>query len=43
MKADFEREVKKIEEVQLYASRQPGLLQQMETFILVRLYQNVAK
>ncbi|XP_056451483.1 FH2 domain containing 3 isoform X2 [Gadus chalcogrammus] len=34
VKADFEREVKKIEEVQLYASRQPSLLQQMETFLL---------
>uniref|UniRef100_UPI003AAE7582 FH2 domain-containing protein 1-like n=1 Tax=Centroberyx gerrardi TaxID=166262 RepID=UPI003AAE7582 len=31
---DFEREVKKIKEVKLYASRQPGLLQQMETFLM---------
>ncbi|XP_042355407.1 FH2 domain containing 3 [Plectropomus leopardus] len=32
--ADFEREVKKIEEVKLYSSRQPGLLQQMEMFLM---------
>ncbi|XP_053187077.1 FH2 domain containing 3 [Scomber japonicus] len=32
--ADFEREVKKIKEMKLYTSRQPGLLQQMETFLL---------
>uniref|UniRef100_A0A3Q1ED89 FH2 domain containing 3 n=1 Tax=Acanthochromis polyacanthus TaxID=80966 RepID=A0A3Q1ED89_9TELE len=30
---DFEREVKKIKEVKLYFSRQPGLLQQLETFL----------
>lgn len=34
--ADFENEVKKVEEVKLYISRQPGLLQQMETFLLVK-------
>lgn len=33
---DFEREVKKVKEVKLYNSRQPGLLQQMETFFLVK-------
>lgn len=32
---DYEKEVKKIKEVKLYSSRQPGLLQQMETFLLV--------
>ncbi|XP_040907142.1 FH2 domain containing 3 [Toxotes jaculatrix] len=32
--ADFEREVKKINEVKLYSSRQPDLLQQMETFLM---------
>uniref|UniRef100_A0A4W6FUA2 FH2 domain containing 3 n=1 Tax=Lates calcarifer TaxID=8187 RepID=A0A4W6FUA2_LATCA len=31
---DFEREVKKIKEVKLYSSRQSGLLQQMETFLI---------
>uniref|UniRef100_A0A3Q3JWA6 FH2 domain-containing protein n=1 Tax=Monopterus albus TaxID=43700 RepID=A0A3Q3JWA6_MONAL len=31
---DFEREVKKIKEVKLYSSRQPDLLQQLETFLL---------
>ncbi|KAK5858561.1 hypothetical protein PBY51_002693 [Eleginops maclovinus] len=31
---DFERELKKVKEVKLYCSRQPGLLQQMETFLL---------
>ncbi|XP_060942315.1 FH2 domain containing 3, partial [Limanda limanda] len=31
---DFEREVKKIKEVKLYSSRQPGLVQQMETFFM---------
>lgn len=34
--ADFEKEVKKIKEVKLYSSRQPGLLQQMETFLMVK-------
>lgn len=34
--ADFEKEVKKVKEVKLYSSRQPGLLQQMETFLLVK-------
>ena len=34
--ADFEKEVKKIKEVKLYSSRRPGLLQQMETFLLVK-------
>lgn len=33
--ADFEKEIKKIEEVKLYSGRQPGLLQQMETFLMV--------
>uniref|UniRef100_A0A3Q4B6J0 FH2 domain-containing protein n=1 Tax=Mola mola TaxID=94237 RepID=A0A3Q4B6J0_MOLML len=33
--ADFEKEVKKVKEVKLYSSRQPGLLQQMETFLLM--------
>lgn len=32
---DFEREVKRIKEVKLYSSRQPGILQQMETFLMV--------
>uniref|UniRef100_A0A3B4YGJ5 FH2 domain containing 3 n=1 Tax=Seriola lalandi dorsalis TaxID=1841481 RepID=A0A3B4YGJ5_SERLL len=32
--ADFEREVKKIKEVKLYSSTQPGFLQQMETFLM---------
>ncbi|XP_031728527.1 FH2 domain containing 3 [Anarrhichthys ocellatus] len=32
--ADFEREVKKVKEVKLYSSRQPGLIQQMETFLV---------
>ncbi|XP_033496666.2 FH2 domain containing 3 [Epinephelus lanceolatus] len=32
--ADFEREVKRIKEVKLFSSRQPGLLQQMETFLM---------
>lgn len=36
--ADFEREVKKIKEMKLYTSRQPGFLQQMETFLLVRFF-----
>ncbi|KAI4813947.1 hypothetical protein KUCAC02_003165 [Chaenocephalus aceratus] len=31
---DFERQLKKVKEVKLYCSRQPGLLQQMETFLL---------
>uniref|UniRef100_A0A3Q3LZY7 FH2 domain containing 3 n=1 Tax=Mastacembelus armatus TaxID=205130 RepID=A0A3Q3LZY7_9TELE len=31
---DFEREVKKIKEAKLYSSRHPGLLQQLETFLL---------
>ncbi|XP_070774203.1 FH2 domain containing 3 [Enoplosus armatus] len=31
---DFEREVKKIKEVKLYSSRQPGLFKQMETFLM---------
>ncbi|XP_070700031.1 FH2 domain containing 3 [Pempheris klunzingeri] len=31
---EFEREVKKIKEVKLYCSRQPGLLQQMDTFLM---------
>uniref|UniRef100_A0A673B689 FH2 domain containing 3 n=1 Tax=Sphaeramia orbicularis TaxID=375764 RepID=A0A673B689_9TELE len=30
---EFEREVKKIKEVKLYSSREPDLLQQMETFL----------
>lgn len=34
---DFQKEVKKIKEVKLYSSRQPGLLQQMETFLVVKL------
>uniref|UniRef100_A0A3B5BBZ9 FH2 domain-containing protein 1-like n=1 Tax=Stegastes partitus TaxID=144197 RepID=A0A3B5BBZ9_9TELE len=34
---DFEREVKKIKEVKLYSSRQPGLLKQMETFLLAKI------
>uniref|UniRef100_A0A3P8TXK8 FH2 domain containing 3 n=1 Tax=Amphiprion percula TaxID=161767 RepID=A0A3P8TXK8_AMPPE len=34
---DFEREVKKIKEVKLYSSRQPGLLQQLETFLMARI------
>lgn len=33
---DFEKEIKKIEEVKLYSGRQPGLLQQMETFLMVK-------
>ncbi|XP_078122681.1 FH2 domain containing 3 isoform X1 [Sander vitreus] len=32
--ADFEREAKKVKEVKLFSSKQPGLLQQMETFFL---------
>uniref|UniRef100_A0A7N6AS63 FH2 domain-containing protein n=1 Tax=Anabas testudineus TaxID=64144 RepID=A0A7N6AS63_ANATE len=32
--ADFEREIKKIKEVNIYSSRHPGLLQQLETFLL---------
>ncbi|KAM8897963.1 LOW QUALITY PROTEIN: FH2 domain containing 3 [Spinachia spinachia] len=32
--ADYEREIKKVKEVKLYSSRQPDLLQQMETFLL---------
>ncbi|KAK7925949.1 hypothetical protein WMY93_008259 [Mugilogobius chulae] len=32
--AEFEREVKKIKEVKLYASRQSDLFQQMETFLI---------
>ncbi|KAM9332382.1 FH2 domain containing 3 isoform 2-T3 [Pholidichthys leucotaenia] len=32
--SDFEREVKKVKEVKLYSSRHPGLVQQMETFLL---------
>uniref|UniRef100_A0A665V5J6 FH2 domain containing 3 n=1 Tax=Echeneis naucrates TaxID=173247 RepID=A0A665V5J6_ECHNA len=32
--ADFEKEVKKIKEVRLYSSRQPAILQQMETFLM---------
>uniref|UniRef100_A0A3B4H9Y4 FH2 domain-containing protein 1-like n=1 Tax=Pundamilia nyererei TaxID=303518 RepID=A0A3B4H9Y4_9CICH len=32
--SDFEREVKKIKEVKLYSSRHPGLIQQMETFLI---------
>uniref|UniRef100_A0A669EWV6 FH2 domain containing 3 n=1 Tax=Oreochromis niloticus TaxID=8128 RepID=A0A669EWV6_ORENI len=32
--SDFEREVKKIKEVKLYSSRHPGLVQQMETFLI---------
>lgn len=32
--AEFEREVKKIKEVKLYASRQPDLFEQMETFLI---------
>lgn len=36
MIADFEREVKKIKEVKLYSSRQPGLLKQVETFLMVK-------
>ncbi|XP_029304279.1 FH2 domain containing 3 [Cottoperca gobio] len=31
---DFEREVKKVKEAKLYSSRQPGLMQQMETFLV---------
>ncbi|KAJ3589896.1 hypothetical protein NHX12_010737 [Muraenolepis orangiensis] len=34
VKAEFEREMKKIEDVKMYTSRQPVLLQQMETFLL---------
>lgn len=33
---DFEREIKKMEEVKLYSGRQTGLLQQMETFLMVK-------
>uniref|UniRef100_A0A8C9ZZX3 FH2 domain containing 3 n=1 Tax=Sander lucioperca TaxID=283035 RepID=A0A8C9ZZX3_SANLU len=33
--ADFEREAKKVKEVKLFSSKQPGLLKQMETFFLV--------
>ncbi|KAM3601673.1 uncharacterized protein V6R79_016568 [Siganus canaliculatus] len=32
--ADFDREVKKIKEVKLFGSRQPDLLEQMETFLM---------
>ncbi|XP_029030013.1 FH2 domain containing 3 [Betta splendens] len=32
--SDFEREIKKIKEVKIYSSRHPGLLQQLETFLL---------
>ncbi|CAL9685434.1 unnamed protein product [Knipowitschia caucasica] len=32
--AEFEREVKKIKEVKLYASRQPDLFEQVETFLI---------
>ncbi|TMS13873.1 FH2 domain-containing protein 1 [Larimichthys crocea] len=31
---DFKREVKKIKEVKMYTSRHPGVLQQIETFLL---------
>ncbi|XP_056141338.1 FH2 domain containing 3 [Lampris incognitus] len=31
---DFQREVQKIKDVKMYASKQPGLLQQMETFLM---------
>uniref|UniRef100_A0A8C4HS73 FH2 domain containing 3 n=1 Tax=Dicentrarchus labrax TaxID=13489 RepID=A0A8C4HS73_DICLA len=34
---DFEREVKKVKEVKLYSSRHPGILQQMETFLMAKL------
>lgn len=34
--ADYEREVKKVKEVKSYSSKQPDLLQQMETFLLVK-------
>lgn len=33
---DFEREVKKMKEVKIYSSRHPSLLQQLETFLLVK-------
>lgn len=33
---DFEKEVKKVKEVKLYSSRQPGLAQQMESFLMVK-------
>lgn len=33
---DFKREVKKIKEVKMYTSRHPGVLQQIETFLLVK-------
>lgn len=36
--AEFEREVKKIKEVKLFASRQLDLFEKMETFFIVRLF-----
>lgn len=35
--ADYEAEVKKIKEVKLFSSATPGLLQQTESFLMVRL------
>lgn len=35
--SDYEAEVKKIREVKLFSSRTPGLLQQTESFLMVRL------
>lgn len=34
--ADFDREVRRIKEVKLCSSRQPGLLEEMETFLVVK-------
>lgn len=35
--SDYEAQVKNIKEVKLFSSRTPGLLQQTESFLMVRL------
>ena len=40
---EFHREVQKIKEVKLFATRHPDLFQHLETFILVSLFCSLKK